>query len=43
MKTQIAVHTLMIVFEGGDTTVIDRHVRPDCIRHNPLVPADPRP
>jgi predicted SnoaL-like aldol condensation-catalyzing enzyme len=29
------------VFERGDTTAIDRHVRPDYIQHNPLAPDGP--
>ncbi|MFC4507709.1 MULTISPECIES: nuclear transport factor 2 family protein [Streptomyces] len=40
-KAQIAVKVLRAAFEGGDTAVIDRHVRPDYIQHNPLAPDGP--
>jgi predicted SnoaL-like aldol condensation-catalyzing enzyme len=40
-KTQIATQALKTVFDGGDTTVIDRFVRPDYIQHNPLAPDGP--
>ncbi|NGO08050.1 SnoaL-like domain-containing protein [Streptomyces sp. HC44] len=40
VKKQIA-QSLTTVFDGGDTTVIDRHVRPDYIQHNPLAPDGP--
>ncbi|MER7692724.1 nuclear transport factor 2 family protein [Streptomyces sp. NPDC097610] len=40
-KAQLAVQVLRAAFEGGDTTVIDRHVRPDYIQHNPLAPDGP--
>ncbi|MGP3919400.1 hypothetical protein [Nonomuraea sp. 10N515B] len=43
MKTQIAAQALRTVFDGGDTTVVDRHVRSDYIQHNPLAPDGPRP
>lgn len=29
------------MFDGGDTTAIDSHVRPDFIQHNPLAPDGP--
>lgn len=38
VKSPIAAQARRAVFDGGDTTVIDRHVRPDCIQHNPLAP-----
>lgn len=41
VKTQIAVQTLRTAFDGGDTTAIDRHLRPDYIQHNPLAPDGP--
>ncbi|WTN37246.1 nuclear transport factor 2 family protein [Streptomyces canus] len=41
MKKQIAVQTVTIAFDGGDTTVVDRYVRPDYIQHNPLAPDGP--
>lgn len=34
----VAVRVLKGVFEHGDTEVVDRHVRPDYIQHNPLAP-----
>ncbi|MEY9992231.1 putative SnoaL-like aldol condensation-catalyzing enzyme [Streptomyces sp. V4I8] len=34
----VAVRVLKGVFERGDTGVVDRHVRPDYIQHNPLAP-----
>jgi predicted SnoaL-like aldol condensation-catalyzing enzyme len=34
----IAVEVLKRLFEDGDTTVVDRHIRPDYIQHNPLAP-----
>ncbi|MFI6932850.1 ester cyclase [Streptomyces sp. NPDC050287] len=34
----VAVQLLKGVFERGDTSVVDRFVRPDCIQHNPLAP-----
>ncbi|MFD8006537.1 nuclear transport factor 2 family protein [Streptomyces mirabilis] len=40
-KAQIAVQVLRAAFEGGDTAVIDRYVRPDYIQHNPLAPDGP--
>ncbi|MFI7133695.1 nuclear transport factor 2 family protein [Nonomuraea sp. NPDC050153] len=40
-KAQIAVQVLRAAFEGGDTSVIDRFVRPDYIQHNPLAPDGP--
>lgn len=39
-RTQ-AVQALRTVFDGGDTSVIDRHIRPDYIQHNPLAPDGP--
>ncbi len=41
VKTQITVRTLKTLFDGGDTTAVDRHVRPDYIQHNPLAPDGP--
>ncbi|WP_405607623.1 hypothetical protein [Streptomyces sp. NBC_00076] len=29
------------MFDGSHTTVIDRHVRPDYVQHNPLAPDGP--
>ncbi|QYN33930.1 ester cyclase [Pseudonocardia sp. DSM 110487] len=40
-KTQIAAQVLKTVSDGGDTTVIERFVRPDYIQHNPLAPDGP--
>lgn len=37
----VAVAVLEGLFERGDTTVVDRFVRPDYIQHNPLVPDGP--
>ncbi|WP_394817582.1 nuclear transport factor 2 family protein [Streptomyces doebereineriae] len=34
----VAVQLLKGVFERGDTSVVDRFVRPDYIQHNPLAP-----
>ncbi|MFE7271315.1 nuclear transport factor 2 family protein [Streptomyces sp. NPDC057623] len=34
----VAARVLKGVFEQGDTDVVDRYVRPDCIQHNPLAP-----
>ncbi|MFD3614689.1 nuclear transport factor 2 family protein [Streptomyces sp. NPDC058676] len=41
VKTQVAAQVLRTVFDGGDTTVVERHVRPDYIQHNPLAPDGP--
>ncbi|MGW4144161.1 nuclear transport factor 2 family protein [Streptomyces mirabilis] len=41
VKAPIAVQVLRAAFEGGDTAVIDRHVRPDYVQHNPLAPDGP--
>ncbi|MCZ0985938.1 nuclear transport factor 2 family protein [Streptomyces diastatochromogenes] len=40
-NTELAVRVLRAAFEGGDTAVIDRYVRPDYIQHNPLAPDGP--
>jgi NADPH:quinone reductase-like Zn-dependent oxidoreductase/predicted SnoaL-like aldol condensation-catalyzing enzyme len=40
-QPQIAIQALGAVFTGGDTTTIDRVVRPDYIQHNPLAPDGP--
>ncbi|MGA6223133.1 nuclear transport factor 2 family protein [Streptomyces umbrinus] len=40
-KGQIAARVLRAAFEAGDPAVIDRHVRPDYIQHNPLAPDGP--
>jgi predicted SnoaL-like aldol condensation-catalyzing enzyme len=37
-QKDVAVRVLKGVFERGDTTVVDRFVRPDYIQHNPLAP-----
>ncbi|MER7900908.1 hypothetical protein ABTX62_33765 [Streptomyces sp. NPDC096046] len=34
----VTVRVLKGLFERGDTGVVDRHVRPDLIQHNPLAP-----
>jgi hypothetical protein len=40
-KARIAVQVLRAAFEGGDTSIIDRYVRPDYIQHNPLAADGP--
>ncbi|MER5226460.1 nuclear transport factor 2 family protein [Streptomyces flaveus] len=37
-QKSVAVQVLKGVFERGDTSVVDRFVRPDYIQHNPLAP-----
>ncbi|MDX3116575.1 nuclear transport factor 2 family protein [Streptomyces scabiei] len=37
----IVARVLRAAFDAGDTTVIDRHIRPDYIQHNPLAPDGP--
>jgi NADPH:quinone reductase-like Zn-dependent oxidoreductase/predicted SnoaL-like aldol condensation-catalyzing enzyme len=37
----IVARVLRAAFEAGDTTVIDRHIRPDYIQHNPLAADGP--
>jgi predicted SnoaL-like aldol condensation-catalyzing enzyme len=34
----ITVQVLKRLFEDGDVSVVDRHIRPDYIQHNPLAP-----
>ena len=34
----VVVKVLKRLFEDGDTSVVDRHIRPDYIQHNPLAP-----
>jgi predicted SnoaL-like aldol condensation-catalyzing enzyme len=34
----IATQVLKRLFEDGDVSVVDRHIRPDYIQHNPLAP-----
>ncbi|ONI87703.1 SnoaL-like polyketide cyclase [Saccharothrix sp. ALI-22-I] len=34
----ITVHVLKRLFEDSDLSVVDRHIRPDYIQHNPLAP-----
>ncbi|RNL62721.1 hypothetical protein EFK50_13300 [Nocardioides marmoriginsengisoli] len=41
VKGQIAVKVLRAAFEGGDSALIDRYVRPEYIQHNPLAPDGP--
>ncbi|WP_084599025.1 nuclear transport factor 2 family protein [Actinoplanes subtropicus] len=37
----IVARVLRAAFEAGDTTLIDRHIRPDYIQHNPLAADGP--
>jgi len=34
----VTVQVLKRLFEDGDVSVVDRHIRPDYIQHNPLAP-----
>lgn len=38
VRKAVVVKVLKRLFEDGDTSVVDRHIRPDYIQHNPLAP-----
>lgn len=38
VRKAITVHVLKRLFEDGDTSVVDRYIRPDYIQHNPFAP-----
>ncbi|NKE58703.1 SnoaL-like polyketide cyclase [Lentzea sp. PSKA42] len=38
LRKAITVQVLKRLFEDGDVSVVDRHIRPDYIQHNPLAP-----
>ncbi len=38
LRKAIATTVLKRLFEDGDVAVVDRHIRPDYIQHNPLAP-----